>query len=450
PDGKEIGRAQAEQARACGIEPSVFMNPVLLKPSTDKMCQVVVMGKPVAELSAMEFQKYKKNLVKIVRSALERLIQENDCVVIEGAGSPAEINLKKGDIVNMAVAKMVQSPVILVGDIDKGGVFAQLVGTYQILQPEEKRLVKAFLINKFRGDRKILDPGLRWIEKKTGKKILGVIPFIPNLRIAQEDSVILEESNNGHKNSQSKILVEVVRFPRISNFTDFESLSKEPDVQIRYIDRPPRHSLPDLLILPGTKSTMADLEFLKASGLAHYLKRCVRAEVPLVGICGGYQMLGERLLDPHHLESKTNESEGLGLVPSITVFEKKKRVAQVKAVHVESGIEIEGYEIHMGCTQGRNGQKPLFKIVERHGMAIEDYDGISETSVFGTYIHGLFDNAEFRRYFLDQVRQRSGLSTIPQAENKKIAGSPNPYDALSHVLEKNIDKNFLEKILCSR
>lgn len=444
-NGGEIGRAQATQAEACGIAPSVLMNPVLLKPSTDRKAQVVVMGRPVKTLSAAEYQQYKKKLVPVVKKSLKDLMDANDIVVIEGAGSPAEINLKKHDIVNMAVAKRVNAPVILVGDIDKGGVFAQLIGTYDLLDVREKKLVKAFLINKFRGDKKILTPGLKWIEKKTGVKIMGVIPFMHDHGIAEEDSVALEDSSARSKAAPKRLLVHVIRLPRISNFTDFEALRKEKDVILQYVQKPDRHCLPDMLIIPGSKSTMADLKFLWDSGFAAHIKRCAAAGVPVMGICGGYQMLGERILDPKRVEASRSQCEGLGLLPAVTIFRDEKTTAQVRGIHAESGLEIEGYEIHMGCTQGRNGHIPLFKIRERHGMAIEDDDGAAANGVMGTYIHGVFDKPEFRRYFLNRIRKSSGLeAALPQ---NGYSPSADPFDALARTLENNIDMKLLEKIL---
>ncbi len=452
-DGGEIGRAQAVQAEAAGIKPSVLMNPVLLKPTTDRKSQIVVMGKPTGIMAAMEYQKYKKSLIPVVEKSLRSLMASYDYVVIEGAGSPAEINLKKHDIVNMSVAKMVSSPVILVGDIDKGGVFAQLIGTFELLDAQEKKLVKAFLINKFRGDKKILDPGLDWIEKKTKRKILGVIPYLSNHGISEEDSVVLQDSHSSQRADGKKLLIHVIRLPRISNFTDFEALSKENDVLLQYIEKPNRHVLPDLLIIPGSKSTIADLKALWSSGFVDYIKRCVKAGVPLVGICGGYQMLGERILDPQHVEANKSSCEGLGFLPTVTVFRREKTAAQVKAIHVESQTEIEGYEIHMGCTQGRNGHSPLFKITERHGMAIEDFDGMVSTStngepfVMGTYIHGVFDLAPFRRYFLDKIRKIASLNPIGNAKRASEDEAADPYDRLAKLVEDNVDMKFLNQVL---
>jgi len=444
-DGGEIGRAQAAQAEACEVEPTVLMNPVLLKPTTDVGSQVIVMGKPIAMMKAVEYHAYKMKLLPQVAKALEELRASHDIVVIEGAGSPAEINLRDADIVNMRIARMTNSPVILVGDIDKGGVFAQLVGTLELLTEEEKALVCGFIINKFRGDKRILDPGLDFIEGKTGKKVLGVIPYIKDCEVAEEDTIPLEKLS-ASISGKGKILVEVIRLPRISNSTDFEALEREPDVSLRYIASPPMNSLPDVLFIPGSKSSIADLQFLHKSGLAAYIKKCARAGVEIVGICGGYQMLGRRIFDPKKVEANRSEAEGLGLLDSITVFSPKKLAAQVRAVHVETGLEVDGYEIHMGCTQGNNDHSAVFKIVERHGISVEALDGAkaSTSAVWGTYIHGIFDSPEFRRSFLNRLRQTKGLHPLNMVKPKdRLAG----YDKLAAVVRKSIDMKLIYRIL---
>jgi adenosylcobyric acid synthase len=444
-DGGEIGRAQAVQAEACEVAPSVLMNPVLLKPTTDVGAQVVVMGKPRAIMKAREYHAYKRKLLPSVAKALEQLRSKYDVVVIEGAGSPAEINLKKADIVNMTIARLAKAPVVLVGDIDKGGVFAQLVGTMELLSAEEKDLICGFVINKFRGDKKILDPGLDFLEKKSGKKVLGVIPYLKDCEVAEEDTIALEKLS-GPTNGQGKVLIEVIRLPRISNSTDFEPLEREPDVSLRYIAAPALNSLPDVLIIPGSKSTIADLSFLRDSGLASYVLKCARAGVEIVGICGGYQMLGKRIFDPKRVEATRREAEGLGLLESITVFTPKKLAAQVRAVHVATGLEIEGYEIHMGCTQGHNDHSSVFKIVERHGIAVEALDGASTATgdVWGTYIHGVFDSAQLRRAFLNRLRKNKGLNALQLAKpQNRLAG----YDRLAAVVRESLDMRRIYRAL---
>jgi adenosylcobyric acid synthase len=449
-EGGEIGRAQAVQALASGVLPSQCMNPILLKPSSDRTSQVVVMGKPAYTLSAKEYQLKKIDLLSIVEKALNQLREEFDIVVIEGAGSPAEINMKEKDIVNMRVAKMVGAPVILVADIDKGGVFAQIIGTYELLDPDEKNLVKGFLINKFRGDKDILMPGIQWIERRMGKPCLGVIPMIKNLEIDQEDGVVLDELACPVGRSSNKILIQVIRLPRISNFTDFEVLSREKDVELQYIEKPDRHCLPDVLILPGTKSTMADLQFLRSTGFEEYIQRCVKFGVMILGICGGYQMLGDTIEDPQRMESSELSIHGLGLLRMKTIFKQEKTTVQIKAVHLESQCPIEGYEIHMGHSIHNNGNSSFCRVIERQGQKVDDPEGShkiladEQSHILGTYIHGLFDNSEFRRYFLNQIRKKIGLELLPS----QIMSDPrNVYDALADAFEEHLDMNILNEIL---
>ena len=321
-DGREISRAQAFQAAACGIEPAVEMNPVLLKPSSDHTSQVVVLGKPVRPMTAREYHAYQPQLARVIQESLEHLSGLNDIVVIEGAGSPAEINLRDFDIVNMAVARMGRTPVILVADINLGGMFAWLVGTLELLEPEDRSLVKAFVINKFRGDVSLLASGIQWLEAKTGKSVLGVLPFVRDLAIQEEDTIPESKWKNATPYDPDKINVVVILLPHISNTTDFDALEREPDVVLHYVTRlpSPLEPLPDLLILPGSKSTVADLEYLRAAGFAQHIYRCRERQVPIAGICGGLQMLGKRLLDPAGVESQQKDAEGFGLLNLTTTF----------------------------------------------------------------------------------------------------------------------------------
>ncbi len=453
-DGGEVSRAQAEQAAACELEPTVVMNPVLLKPTTDQGAQVVVMGKPIGTMTAKQYQDYKPKLLPIVRDALKQLMKSFDVIVIEGAGSPAEINIKH-EIVNMAVARMVKAPVILVGDIDKGGIFAQFLGTFNLLKSSDQKLVRAYLVNKFRGDKRILDPGLKWLERQTKRKVLGVVPYISDLDIAEEDSVALEKtSNNGHAQTESLLKIDVIQLPKISNFTDFDALKKEKDVALNFLQKPNRNYLPDLIILPGSKSTISDLKFLWDSGFASYIKKCVMRGVPILGICGGYQMMGKKVLDPEHAESDQSECFGLGLLPTVTVFQKEKVTCQVKAIHLESQMEISGYEIHMGRTENHNGSSPFLKIKERNGVLSESDDGImienatsnAPSFIYGTYLHGLFDNVSFRRFFLNKIRRLGELEILSDPISKEKE-TKNNFDVLADSVEHHIDMKFLLTIL---
>jgi adenosylcobyric acid synthase len=448
PSGGEIGRAQAFQAAASGIDATVEMNPILLKPSSDAGSQVVVLGRPVAHMHAREYHRYQSQLSGIVRDSFEKIAANNDIIVIEGAGSPAEVNLRNFDIANMSVAKMAQSPVILVGDIHVGGVFAWLVGTLELLQPDERVLVKAFLINKFRGDASLLDSGIAFLEQRTGKKTLGVVPFVPNLPVDEEDGV--KESKSNEACSSQKLNVCVIRFPRISNSTDFESLAREPDVHLRYLGGvpDPRQPVPDVVILPGTKSTIDDLAFLRWSGLEAHV-RCLRAKnVPILGICGGFQMLGNHIFDPGKVEATTAAASGLGFLEMVTKFENRKQTVRVRGHSLRSGAEVRGYEIHMGQTVQTPDSQPLFRIIEEQGHAVDRYDGCisADGQVWGTYVHGVFDEPQFRREFLNRLRAGRGWEPLsPQSGSKEAA-----LDLLADLVTRHFDCALLHEILEGR
>jgi adenosylcobyric acid synthase len=450
-NGGEIGRAQAFQAAACGIEAAVEMNPVLLKPSSDMGSQVVVLGKPVAMMRAREYQQYQSQLIPIVQQSFEKLASEYEVVVIEGAGSPAEVNLRRFDIANMAMAKLAKAPVILVGDIHVGGVFAWLVGTLELLQSDERALVKAFVINKFRGDISLLDDGISFLEERTGKKTLGVLPFIPNLPVDEEDGVKEPRSRKDLPKLDDTLNISVVRLPRISNSTDFEAFENEPDVTLHYISTVPESNqpIPDAVILPGTKSTVDDLAFLRTSGLETYLRRMRDMKVAIVGVCGGFQMLGTRILDPGNVEASETVTEGLGFLPVVTEFEARKQTVRVRGVSLRSGVEITGYEIHMGHTTLAENLQPLFTIRDEHGNSAERNEGCVSVDglVWGTYIHGLFDSATFRREFLNQLRvRRSWPRLIQQNTSSREAD----LDSLAALVREHFDCEMLNEILMGK
>ena len=446
-DGREISRAQAFQAAACGVEPTVEMNPILLKPSSDHSSQVVVLGKPVGLMKAREYHQYQPRLVSIVRQSLEQLSEQYDIVVIEGAGSPAEINLRQFDIVNMAVAKIGNTPVILVSDINLGGTFASLVGTLELLEPSERSLVKAFIINKFRGDLSLLHDGITWLEKRTGKKVLGVLPFLIDLPIQEEDAIPESKWKTSRPFDPAKINIEIVLLPHISNSTDFDSLEREPDVLLHYLARVPEsaHRVPDLLIVPGSKSTMADLAYLRSSGLAEYIQRCHARRVPVAGLCAGYQMLGKQLLDPEGIESHQASANALGLLDLTTTFAADKRTVRVRARTLDSDCEIEGYEIHMGRTEAPESLSPMFQIVEESGTPVTRFDGArsEDLLVWGTYIHGVFDAPGFRRHYLNSLRHRRGWPALPVSERT----SDKLFDTLSALVRGHLDLGLLRCIL---
>jgi len=341
PGGGEIGRAQALQAAACGLEPSIDMNPILLKPTQDAGSQVVVMGRPFATLTAAEYHHYKLTLVPEIQACLERLRASHDLVLIEGAGSPAEVNLREHEIVNMHTAQLADAPVLLVGDIDWGGVFAQLIGTLQLLRPAERERVRGLIVNKFRGDPALMRTGLDFLERETRRPVLGLMPYLRGLQLPEEDAAALR-GDAAPAPAPDALLIEVVRHPRIANFSDFDALRAEPDVALRYVDRPGA-TRADAIILPGTKSTSADLRELKARGFAGWLAEARGRGAEIVGICGGFQMLGERVCDPEGAESGIAEEPGLGLLPGVTtVFAKEKTTSRVRgrAISGSAGLAV--------------------------------------------------------------------------------------------------------------
>jgi adenosylcobyric acid synthase len=446
-DGGEIGRAQAVQAAAAGIPPTVDMNPVLLKPAKNG-CQVIVMGKVDRTIAANDYTHYAKGLLPTVTGALERLRSEYDIVVIEGAGSPAEINLKDHEIVNMRLAKEAGAPVLLVGDIDKGGVYASLIGTLEIFDEEERHYVKGLIINKFRGDAAQLKPANDFLEKRTGIPLLGVVPWFKDIRIAQEDSVYLDEREAGNKGGG--LNVTVVRLPHISNYDDFDPLELE-GCEVNYVTQVFEVSNPHLIIIPGTKSTVNDLEYLNY-GLAGLIKRLARAGTPVLGICGGYQMLGKKILDPHHVESEKAEVDGLGLLDVVTEFAAEKSTTQVRAeVAGEKGLlaglkgqEIEGYEIHMGRSKAE-GASNAFRVTATPQGEADYYDGALDASgkVMGTYLHGLFYNDDFRHAFVNNLRR---MWNLPDNSNNS-ATKTDEYDKLAAVVRENLDIKRIYEIM---
>lgn len=447
-DGGEIGRAQAFQAQVCGIEPSVEMNPILLKPAAEKGAQVVVLGKPAGVMAASEYHAFQPRLREIIQSSFNTLSSQFDLVVIEGAGSPAEINLRPFDIVNMAVAQMTGAPVILVGDINPGGVFAWLVGTLELLTAEERSLVKGFLINKFRGERSLLQGGVDFLEAKTGKKVLGVVPFAPGLAVPEEDGLHAPKPPEPQTPESHRLNIQVVLPPHISNSTDFECFETEPDVSLGYVMRPPESasSVPDLIILPGSKSTMADLQHFRRTGLAKYILDCHAAGAAVAGICGGYQMLGQELRDPAGVESVTPSMPGLGLLHVVTNFESQKTTEQVQAIHLAFQTPVRAYEIHMGRTVRADSCAPVFKVVERRRMAVDEFEGAasSDDSVWGTYLHGLFDAPVFRRCLLNRLRERRGWEPLNHH------GSPPAEECLNllaSLIRDHVDLHMLHQIV---
>ena len=450
PEGGEIGRAQAVQAAACGIAPHTDMNPILLKPTTDLGSQVIVNGVAVGNMKVGEYNNYKPVAFEQARQSFARLAESHDFIVIEGAGSIAEINLKAHDIANLKVAKMAGCPVILVADIDRGGVFAQIVGTMELLEPDELAMISGIIINKFRGDVTLLDSGIKFIEERCGVPVLGVVPCFSGFHIPEEDSVALDKRTSGEKPNpcDNRVNIGVVRLPRISNYTDFAPLEREEDVNLAYIDQAAQVAALDILILPGSKATISDLEFLRERGFYPAIRSFGGS---IVGICGGFQMLGRRVTDPDGVEGVPgSEAEGVGLLDVVTLMLPKKETHQAEAELLSAGYQVaprsakklQGYEIHMGETILGGTVQPFAHIVSRSGEDVEVLDGAvtKDGRVFGSYLHGLFANDSFRSAFLNRIRRKKGL---PERE---AALEDDPFDQLAAHLEKSLDMAKLLQI----
>jgi adenosylcobyric acid synthase len=454
-EGGEIGRAQAYQAEAARTEPSVDMNPVLLKATGEAACQVILNGKVHANMRAHEYYEFKKSAWTAVTSAYEQLSKRHDLIIIEGAGSPAEINLCKDEIVNMSMARHACAPVILVGDIDKGGIFASFYGTIALLE-HDADFIKAFIINKFRGDLSILQPGCNMISEKTGRPVLGVIPYLGDLGLHEEDGIPPERlaSVRNVKTRGSRIKIVVVRLKYISNFTDFDPFLYEPDVDLVYSLRDTDIEHADLIIIPGSKNTVQDLLYLRKSGMEYSIKRAAQKGIQIIGICGGYQMLGKKIFDPDCVESIHHEVNGLDLLGIETILEKTKVTAQVEAHSVwsaQSGMwkrngdnkePLKGYEIHMGRTTGDIG---LFSIKRQTGDSTAILDGSVRANVWGTYIHGIFDNDRFRYSLMNSLCDKRGLPLLSDVVNFAEARDRS-LDQWASILQKSVDMSFIEKL----
>ncbi len=449
-DGLEMGRAQVMQAEAAGIEPLVEMNPVLLKPTSEQGSQVVVMGRPAGNMSTLEYLCWKEKLWPVIDEAYLKLKRDHDIIIIEGAGSPAEINLKEGDLVNMGLAKRLQAPVLLVGDIDRGGVFASLYGTVALLGEDERALLKGVIINKFRGDLQMLEPGLETLEELIALPVLGVVPML-HLKLDDEDSVTERFTRRCGK---GELKVQVLLLPRISNFTDFNPFELFGDVGLSYIREVSELDNPDLLILPGSKNTIEDLLFLQENGWEEPLRQYAATGGLLIGICGGFQMLGRRILDPHRVESSLPEIRGFGFLDFETVMEKEKSTRQVEArwryhdgnyfSQQEDGKLLKGYEIHMGRTDYGSVVHPLFVCTTGCGDGAINVAG----NVFGTYLHGLFDNLAWTANLLNAVRRRRNLPEksyhLPPTYREY---KEREYDSLAAAVRASLDLNKIMQII---
>jgi cobyric acid synthase cobQ len=437
-NGMEMGRAQVMQAEAAGIEPDVRMNPVLLKPSSDIGSQVIVLGEVRGQMTATEYYEYKNSLMPEVMKAYNELAEENDIIVIEGAGSPAEINLRENDIVNMGMAEAAGAPVLLAGDIDRGGVFAQLYGTVKLLTEDEQKRIAGLIVNKFRGDIDILAPGLKMVEEKTGIPVLGVIPYI-RVDIDDEDSLAPRLSA---KSEVKPLDIAIIRIPRMSNFTDFAPLEAHEVIGARYVQSAEELHNPDMVIIPGTKSTMDDLLWMRQNGIESAIQKLASSGTPVLGVCGGYQMMGEKLQDPHHIEGDLEEMHGMGLLPTETTFTQIKTrtrfTADVKAKDFE-GAKLDGYEIHMGESIVKGD--PFLTL--ENGKD----DGCACGTNFGTYLHGLFDTGELTEKLVKYLCDRKGIKYSEAAPISHSAYVEKQYDILADGVRAAMDFDKIYKIM---
>ena len=448
-EGKEIGRAQALQARACNINPDVRMNPVLLKPSSDKKSQVILNGLPTGNITVKNWKDFKKKARTVVEENYDSLASEYEVIIIEGAGSPAEVNLKENDIVNMGMARYANAPVIIIGDIDRGGVYASFIGTMVIFEEWERNLVKGFIVNKFRGDETLLKSAHDYLSEYTGKPVLGTVPYIQDLNLPEEDSVSFKDGSyfnsvNSEQNSPSVIKIGIIDLPYISNFTDMDPLIQEQDVEINLIKTPEDLNTKfDCIIIPGSKNTSSDLEWIIKKGFSKKLNIIKETGITIVGICGGFQMMGKLILDPGYVELSRESNKktiyGLGIIDIETTFYSKKQLAKKELIHTPSGCLVRGYEIHHGISRLKEGK-----------VIIESKEGLlaassSNGKVWGTYLHGIFDADEFRHWFLNKLRKDKGI----QISNKlpSIYDIDGSLDKLADVLRKSLDIDRIKSIM---
>lgn len=458
-DGGEMGRAQVIQAEACKIQPDVLMNPVLLKPTRDSASQVIVLGNPIGNLSASDYHiQYKDKAWQVIKDSLYKLNDSYEVLVIEGAGSPAEVNLKENDVVNMRVAKEIGAPVLLIADIDRGGALASVVGTLELLDQEERDLIKGIIINKFRGDINLLKPALDFLETKTGKPVVGVMPYFQGFRIPEEDSIATENLNTVYT-GQDKLDIAVIHLPYISNFIDFDALTDEADIDLRYVKKGDALGSPDLIIIPGSKNPHSDLEYLEQSNLVKEIENASSIKkIPIIGISSGFQILGSRLFDREKAEAELVEYQGLGLLNTETVFNTEKIATQVKGrVMVNYGIlkncqnmQLEGFEIYTGkTTLIGGGDNYPFLLTESSGQETNLPEGAINQSgqVFGTHMHGIFDNDAFRRQVLNNLREAKGWAPIEMPTVETTLLKEEAYNKLAQVVRKNINLPLLYKVM---
>lgn len=449
-EGLEMGRAQVFQAEAAGIEPIADMNPILLKPSGNHRCQVIMRGKVIENMSSSDYHNYKPILAKELKNIFEQFSNNYDVVVMEGAGSAAEINLRERDIANMGMAEIADAPVIIVGDIDRGGVFASLAGTMLLLSEEERKRVKGVIINKFRGRKELLGDGLKMLEEIIKVPVLGVIPY-SDIKIEDEDSVTTRFKSKMNKND---IHIEIIRTPHMSNFTDFNIFETQEDVSIRYVDYGETLGNPDMVVIPGSKSTIDDLKYIRENGLEEQIKELHKRGKLIFGICGGYQMLGKKLKDPYHVEGEVEEFDGIGLLDTETTFEMEKITTQVEAT-ICGGLggymanlgekKVKGYEIHMGISKVGKDVNNLNIINKKLNEEVNYIEGSvnKEGNVVGTYLHGIFDDIDFTRTILNNIRKQKGLGKLESSVTSFEEFKQKEYDKLAELLREHLD---IEKI----
>jgi len=440
-DGLEMGRAQVVQAQACRIEPEARMNPILLKPNSDTGSQVIVLGKPVGNMNVGEYIRFKPQAFEVAKQAFDSLAAENDVVVLEGAGSPAEVNLKHHDIVNMPMARYANAPVLFVGDIDRGGVYASFVGSMEVLNEWERGLVAGFVVNRFRGQEALLAPAHEYVKRHTGVPVLGVVPYLLKLGLPEEDSVTFKaEKSQGAQADMKKVDIALLDLPHLSNFTDFDALRIEPDVTVRIVRSLEELGHPDAVILPGSKHVVADLAHLRNSGLAAAVAELAHeGHSEIVGICGGYQMLGQRIEDPHRIESNGDPVEALGLLGLSTVMAPEKTLKRVTSRHAESGLALHGYEIHHGQSTCAESLTPL--VMREDGEVI----GVGCGRMWGSYLHGIFDADPFRRWFIDRLRVRRGLAAVGRVV--AVYDLQESFDRLADVVRGRLDMKQIYRLL---
>jgi adenosylcobyric acid synthase len=452
PEGGEMGRAQVVQAQAAGLTPHVDMNPILLKPSSDVGSQVIVHGQVFGNYPARDYYRLKPKLVRKVMASYRRLAQAYELVVLEGAGSAVELNLKQNDLVNFSMAKRAGATVLLVADIDRGGVFAATIGAFHLLTPTERRLLQGFIINKFRGDAALFREGGDIIARRTGRPVLGVVPYDRDLVLPEEDSVALGRKRlAAGATDTGAVKIGVVRLPHISNYTDFDPLEQEPTVTLRYLDHRDDLADLDMLILPGTKNTISDLLYLKETGLFHRIQAYAVAGGRVVGICGGYQILGQEIRDPLGVEGDSRTEPGLGLLPAVTTMAGDKTTTQVEARWPErlgAGV-LSAYEIHMGVSEPRGAGEPAFEIISRNGQSLRVADGwvSPDRRIWGTYLHGLFDNDGFRRAFREELRAHPSMPQTPERELSYVKFQETQLDRLAGLLRRHLDIPHIKRMI---